>query len=116
MRIFSILVLFISLLSACSSPQYRAAKGNCERTWLTNIPPQMEQELYNKTESRQVPTGQTNCTTYYGQTTCQAVMRTEYYTVPAVRTVDKNKPQRDQEIIRCAQQFCINTMGNHLCE
>ncbi|PTR13418.1 hypothetical protein [Cereibacter azotoformans] len=104
------------LLGSCGTPEFRAEKDSCTADWMTRIPPRHEQEMYNQVQSRQVPTGTTTCTGVGYTVTCHQVMRTEYYTVPAVRTVDRNEPLRDLQIRQCTQQACIAKYGNAECE
>ncbi len=104
------------VLASCGTPEYRAEKDICTSTWMTKIPPRLEQELYNQSHSRQVPTGRTTCTGSGNSVTCNQVMRTEYYTLPAVRTVDRNKPRRDAQINACTQTICLKKFGNPECK
>jgi hypothetical protein len=103
-------------LVGCGTPEFQAERSTCTATWMANIPPRYEQEIYNQTQSRQVPTGQTTCVTTGNIVTCNQVMRTEYYTVPAVRTVDRNKPRRDVQIDACTRQACLARYGNAECK
>ncbi|KIN72303.1 hypothetical protein Z949_1476 [Sulfitobacter guttiformis KCTC 32187] len=43
-------------------------------------------------------------------------MRTEFYTVPAVVTVDRNKRRRDAQINQCIQRSCLEKFGNLACK
>jgi hypothetical protein len=106
----------VLIMSGCSSVEFRQEKDMCESTWMSKIPPVYEQEMYNKSQTRQVSTGQTYCTGYGYSLNCRTRMRTEYYTVPAIRTVDKNEYQRDAEIKSCTRIKCIQRMGNARCE
>lgn len=72
--------------------------------------------MYNMSQSRQVPSGMTSCTGYGYSMICNQTMRTEYYTIPAVRTVDRNKPQRDAQINACTQNLCMKKYGNAECK
>lgn len=83
---------------------------------MAQIPARFEQEMYNQTQTRQVPTGQTTCTGFGNTVSCQQVMRTEYYTIPAVRTVDRNAPMRNSLIKNCAQTLCSQQYGNLECK
>lgn len=107
-------------LASCASPEFREEKDICTATWMKKIPPRYGQETYNNIQSRQVPTGQTTCTTtgygYSAYTNCTQSMRTEFYTVPAVRTVDRNKGERDERISACTQQKCYAKYGNVECK
>ena len=103
-------------LGSCGTPEFRAEKDSCTTSWMAKIPPRYEQEMYNQTQSRQVPSGRTTCTGFGNTITCHQIMQTEYYTVPAVRTVDRNEPQRDPQIQQCTQQACIKKFGNAECK
>lgn len=83
---------------------------------MSEIPPIFQQEMYNQTHTRQVPTGQTTCTGYGYSVSCQQTMRTEYYTLPAVRTVDINESRRNSKIQACAQTACFQQYGNAECK
>lgn len=106
----------LAALAGCASPELRAERQSCSAKWYREIPPRLVQEQYNQLESRQVPTGQTTCTTNGNVTTCNQDMRTEYYTVLAVRTVDRNKPRRDARINACTRAACLSKYGNVNCE
>jgi hypothetical protein len=106
----------VFLAAGCGTPEFRAEKSICTSDWLAKIPPRFEQELYNQSQSRQVPTGQTTCTGSGNTVTCNQVMRTEYYTVPAVRTVDRNEQRRSVQITACTQRMCVEKFGNAECK
>lgn len=110
----------IMVLLSCTTTEYREEKTQCTADWMEKIPPLFVQELYNETYTREVPTGQTECVTsgvgLSAYTSCTAVMRTEYYTLPAVRTVDRNQGQRDRQIAACTQRTCIQKYGNADCK
>ncbi len=90
-------------LLSCSTTEFRQERGVCQSIWMKKIAPRYEQEMYNRSMSRQVPTGRTNCITNgfgnYAYTTCNDIMKTEYYTVPSVRTVDRNQSRRDTKLL-----------------
>lgn len=115
MRVIGILVPFL-VLASCGTPEFRAEQNVCQSTWLTKIPPRLERELYNRRESRQVPTGRTTCQTVGTVTNCVQGMRTEFYTVPSVRTVDRNRPRRDAQVRQCTQKTCFEKFGNVECK
>lgn len=110
-----IVTMFLPLFG-CGTKEFRMEKNICEATWLKKIPPRLEQEMYNKVESRQVPTGYTSCYGYGNYASCNSSMRTEYYTVPAVRTVDRNQSRRNAEIKACTTKRCNKKYGNAKCE
>lgn len=119
MKNFNVVSLLLVLLG-CSSPQFKQEQSICEATWLKKIPPRYEMENYLMVQSRQVPSGQVNCTTSgygnYAYTNCNQIMRTEYYNVPSVRTVDRNKSRRDTNIAACTKKQCNKKYGNAKCE
>jgi len=112
-RISLVCVLFVS---ACSTAEYSAERNICASTWMSKILPIYEKEIYMRQESRQVPTGQTTCYDYGYSIQCNQTMRTEYYSVPAVRTVDRNAAIRNSKINACTQNMCIKKYGNTECK
>ena len=114
------LIAVCLILAGCSTPQFREEQNICKATWMKKIPPRLEQESYMMVQSRQVPSGRTTCTTNgygnYAYTTCNQIMNTEYYNVPSVRTVDRNKNRRDPKIASCTRQRCNKKYGNAKCE
>lgn len=106
----------LALLASCATAEYKQAESGCQAKFMAQIPARFEQEIYNQSQSRQVPTGQTTCTGYGNTVNCQQMMRTEYYTIPAVRTVDRNAPMRDSLIKSCAQTLCSQQYGNLECK
>lgn len=107
--------LFASLVASCATEEFVETKGQCEATWLSKMPPKYKEKMYDSMRSRQVPTGTTNCYQTMSGVTCNQVMRTEFYTVPAVRTIDIFKDGRDARIAACTQQKCIERYGNAEC-
>ena len=129
-------VLFF--LTSCGTREFRAEEAMCTATWMKISPPLYEQEQYNDIQfhTREVPTGQMSCTssgghtrcTGYGNrqscyttstdTQCTQIMRTENYTTQqlAVRTVDRNKINRDIQISACTQNTCNQKYGNAKCK
>lgn len=106
----------VVLLASCATAEYKQAESGCRAKFMAQIPARFEQEMYNQSQTRQVPTGQTTCTGYGNTVSCQQVMRTEYYTVPAVRTVDRNAPMRDSLIKNCTETLCSQQYGNLECK
>ena len=104
------------LLVSCSTPEFRQEQNICTSKWMDKILPRYEQESYLQTLSREVPTGETTCITTGFTTTCKQEMRTEYYSVPAVRTVDRNESRRVAKINACTQNKCLKKYGNATCE
>lgn len=106
----------LALIASCATPEYRSMENGCKSKFMAEIPPIFQQEMYNQTHTRQVPTGQTTCTGYGYSVSCHQTMTTEYYTLPAVRTVDINAPMRNSKIQACAQRACFEQYGNAECK
>ena len=115
MVIFAINIILIS----CSTPEFKQMKRSCKSIWLDKMPPNYIQENYMRSLTRQVPDGTVSCMSYgsnYQFTDCKQGMKTEYYSVPAVRTVDTNLSKRNFEINSCTRNNCIRKFGNANCE
>ena len=115
-RCLLVLTLSSFVLASCTSPQYKDTKNACLASWLKKLPPKLAQQSYMLRQSREVPTGRTDCYTTGNYTSCNQVMRTEYYSTPAVRTVDTNAAQRGVKIRSCTKTACIKKYGNSDCE
>ena len=76
--------------------------------------------MVNMTRSIQVPSGQTNCQTYYignmAQTSCTQVMRTELIPYQQMVVRDTNSSPRQAVIDSCAQNICYRKFGNGECK
>ena len=111
------IVGIVLMLASCATTEFREEKSICTATWMKKIPTRFEKELYNKRMSREVPTGKSKCRVNgFGKLSCEAIMTTEYYTVPAVRTVDRNESRRDAKISACTQNKCNQKYGNTKCK
>lgn len=106
----------LAVIASCATPEYRSMENGCRSKFMAEIPPVFKQEMYNETHTREVPTGQTTCTGYGYTINCQQEMRTEYYTLPAVRTVDIYQSIRNSKIQICAQTACVQQYGNAECK
>ena len=115
MQRLGILTLTLIVVS-CDTPEFTQEQNICISKLVDKIPPRYEQETYTQTLSREVPTGETTCTMTWSIMTCKQVMRTEYYSVPAVRTVDRNETRRTAKITACTQKKCLRKYGNARCE
>ncbi|NVO28661.1 hypothetical protein HJ526_14615 [Donghicola sp. C2-DW-16] len=110
--------LALLVAASCGTPEYRAERSLCEAEWAVKIPPVYVKEIYNETRTREVPTGQSICEPVKKskKMVCQDVMRTETYTIPALRTVDRNEGRRDIQIRACAIAACQQKFGNAECK
>ncbi len=104
------------ILASCGTPEFRAERNICQTEWMSKIPPKLVRTLVTETRTRRVPTGRTVCKTQGTTTVCDQLLRTEYYTVPVVRTVDLNKTRRDPQIALCTQNSCLEKFGNAECK
>ena len=114
MRIFVFCALIF--LTACATPQYREEEGVCVNIWLNKLPREYVREWYDKTMTREVPTGVSTCTRTATGFTCKQETKTEHYTVPAARRVDRNADLRDQRIRACTKNRCLRKYSNPLCK
>tara|TARA_Y100000991_G_C21779980_1_gene266752 strand:- start:180 stop:548 length:369 start_codon:yes stop_codon:yes gene_type:complete len=119
-RIILPVVLLVTLFFVnCGTPEFRNMRSICKSIWLDKIPAKYAQQNYMKQMSRQVPSGNITCYSYGTNnryTNCKESKKTEYYSVPAVRTVDLNSSRRNAKIKACAINKCINKYGNGECE
>ena len=106
----------LMLLGSCGTPEFQGVLASCEATWMEKLPPQYEDRLVNRTETRRVPTGKTSCTNNGTTITCIDEMRTEYYTIVEVETVDRNVEQRGRQVRQCTQAMCTQKYGNPRCK
>ena len=118
-NIKSVLLLCVLGLSACATPEFRAAQGECTPGAFTKYPVEEVQTLVNRSRPVQVATGFTQCSTSYhgnqSHTTCYPIMRTELLSYQELAMVDKNKADRDSLIKGCAQAMCLQRYGNAAC-
>jgi hypothetical protein len=106
-------------LSACATPEFRAAQSECTPGAFTKYPVEEVQTLVTRSRPVQVPSGLTQCSTSYhgnqAHTTCFPIMRTEFLNYQEMAMVDKNKLVRDSLIKGCAQALCVQRYGNAAC-
>lgn len=102
-------------VAGCGTPEFRAEQTACETRWNAQIPVKLERQLTTRTETRQVPTGRSTCTSVGGVISCTQEMRTEFYEVPTVVTVDTNAYTRNLAIRACTQVSCKKKYGNETC-
>jgi len=119
-NIKGLLLVCVLGLSACATPEFRAAQGECTPGAFTKYPVEEVQTLVTRSRPVQVPSGLTQCSTsYHGNqayTTCFPIMRTEFFPYQELAMVDKNKPVRDSLIKGCAQALCVQRYGNSDCK
>lgn len=113
-------VMLMIVLSACATPEFRSAQGECTQGAFVKYPVEEVQTLVNRSRPIQVPSGQTHCTTTYSSnqanTLCTPIMRTEWVPYHETVLVDKNKSVRDSLINGCAQALCLQRYGNAECK
>ena len=115
-RLLLPLVLTTAFLGGCASPAYRANYSECERLALAEYPPNMQQTVDTLYRNVEVPTGVTNCTTFYNQTTCRQQTRIELQPYQVTGITDLNSGPRFNHARNCAQQRCYSSHGNAGCK
>ena len=115
-----LIILSGIILSACSTPQYRAEKANCTREWQAKIPAQYQQIIVNKVRYESVPDGNINCygSAYGGYSTSNCTQGTKQIAIPYMeaQTIDVNKDRRNQQINECTTSSCWSKYGNARCK
>ena len=118
-NIKGLLLVCVLGLSACATPEFRAAQGECTPGAFTKYPVEKCKPWCTRSRPVQVPSGLTQCSTSYhgnqAHTTCFPIMRTEFLNYQEMAMVDKNKPVRDSLIKGCAQALCVQRYGNAAC-
>jgi hypothetical protein len=114
-RRLSLLVLLTSL-AACGTPEFRAERALCAADWFERIPPDLQQRLVTLYRHVERPTGGRICTGKGRKRVC--VPETRLVSIPytAVETVDLNAPRRDAQIAACTARACTARYGNPECK
>ena len=104
----------------CATQEFRNAQNECSYEAFRQYPVNNVSSMVNMTRSIQVPSGQTNCQTYYignmAQTSCTQVMRTELIPYQQMVVRDTNSLPRQSAIDSCAQNICYQKFGNSDCK
>lgn len=120
MRQTLVLAVIACLLSACATPEYRAAREACSESAYQQFPVQKVPTLVTRTMAVQVPTGRSHCvTTQQGNvtnTSCQQIMRTDFLPYQESVLVDLNENPRETMLRQCAAQMCSLRYGNRACK
>jgi hypothetical protein len=115
-----ILTIIFFTLAGCATQEYRNAENECSYEAFRQYPVNNVSTVVTLTRPVQVPTGQTNCQTYYigytAQTTCNQVMRTDYQPYQQTVIQDTNSSYRKTAINSCAQNTCYQKFGNSECK
>lgn len=112
--------LLCMIVFSCSTNELLAASHDCSLTWTEILPPDYRDKVTNVQRSTENPTGKVVCSGYndnsqYWQSSCKTLKKKEFYTVPIVKTVDRNKDLRETEIGLCTYQKCMEEFGNATC-
>jgi len=113
-------LLVLVLQVGCATQEYRNAQNECSYEAFRQYPVNNVSSMVNMTRSIQVPSGHTNCQTYYignmAQTSCTQVMRTELIPYQQMVVRDTNSSPRQAVIDSCAQNICYRKFGNGECK
>jgi hypothetical protein len=116
----SLLACIAGVLTACATPEYRAAQSQCAPSAFTQFPIQQVSTWVTLHRVIQVPTGQSHCTTtQQGQvahTVCNPVTRPEFIPYQQMVMTDANESARNAVIQSCANQLCLQRYGNPDCK
>ena len=115
-----IVLSILALQVGCATQEFRNAQSECSYDAFRQYPVNNVSTVITLTRPVQVPTGQTNCQTYYvgnmAQTSCTQVMRTDYQPYQQVVVQDTNSSSRNSAINSCAQNICYQKFGNSECK
>jgi hypothetical protein len=115
-----LLTCFLVSAVGCATQEFRNAQNECSYEAFMQYPVNNVTSMVNMTRSIQVPSGQTNCQTYYignmAQTSCTQVMRTELIPYQQMVVRDTNSSPRQAAIDSCAQNTCYRKFGNGECK
>ena len=108
-----------SLLSACSTAEYRQTYDQCALQGYDRYPTQIETFIEECSREVEVDSGKTECITTYEpnseRTVCGPLMETVTQTYECEAQRDTNKSARDIFARQCAEQACIAQYGNAEC-
>jgi hypothetical protein len=126
-------IFLLILISSCASKEYYQTKKACETAAFQSIPPKYEQGTYTYYETKEVPTGEFNCSTssdanysYYGgstiygretaSTNCKPVTKQVREEKLGITSYDIYKDYREQEIEKCIVEICNERYRNKDCD
>ena len=119
------IILFGLMLSACSTPQWRAENSNCEYEWSAKIPVDYKQIMVNKIRYQAVPDGSIRCNSSshsHGRrsttTDIKCVHGTKTISIPytVAQTIDVNINERNAQVKKCVASNCNAKYGNSRCK
>ena len=115
-KLIIVLIFSFSILTSCSTKQYRNQERICSNDAYTKYPVKIVQKIREGTKTIKVPSD-TDCRTgYSGYTRCYTTYKNEYIPYTYVEEVDVNKRSRKAFIKSCAQRNCYELYGNYKCK
>lgn len=120
MRLTATTLLTLTVLTGCSTTEYRQAYGQCELKGYNLYPTRLESVIEDCTREVEVDTGKTECVTTYEvnseRTVCGPILKTVTETYQCEVKRDSNQKPRALFSEQCAAQTCIRSHGNTDCE
>ena len=113
-------IMFLGLLTSCSTPEYKEAKAGCSQLGYSKFPVSVQEYNCQRMRYIDVPTGETVCTTSveFGKIVerCKKVTERQSEWYDSTCTGDVNFDTRIDWIYSCTRQACFETFGNVSCE
>ena len=113
-------IIFLGLLTSCSTPEYKQARAGCSQIAYSKFPVSVQEYSCQRMRYIEVPTGETVCTTEveFGKIVerCKNVTERQSEWYDSTCTGDVNEDVRLNWINNCARQACWQTYGNLFCE
>ena len=117
-------VSLLLLLSGCANPLLRQARTDCEPEAHRIFPVVLQSQRVTEPVTAQVPDGGQHCTSEsvrqgdrsVTNTRCVPTFTTQTRWVERWVNVDLNAKERGIWLERCAQQLCVERVGNPQCD
>ena len=113
-------IMFLGLLTSCSTQEYKEAEGGCSQIGYSKFPVSVQDYNCRRLRYIDVPTGETVCITdlEFGKIVerCKKVTKSQSEWYDSTCTGDVNLETRRDWIYRCTRQACFETFGNVSCE
>jgi hypothetical protein len=113
-------MLFLVLLTSCSTPEYKQAEAGCSKIGYSKFPVSVQKYSCQRMRYIDVPTGETVCTTgvEFGKIVerCKKITERQSEWYDSTCTGDVNIDTRRDWINNCTRQACFQTYGNVSCK
>lgn len=114
-RALGMLCLLVLPLSACGTPEYYAARQQCDAEWRQRIPADISLRPVTRYRTERRPTGRFTCHKVGEKLDCQHQMKTVQVPYRDIESVDLNAPERNARINQCTTSSCLRSFGNSEC-